>query len=857
MSGPPLKRVEELFHQAVALPTDERPAFLGAACGADADLRVAVETLLRCDAEATDVFRASPVAREAGEARLGAATLPRPEARPAAPLPRVPDYEVLRELGRGGMGVVYLARHTPLKRLVALKALPVTSATPEQLERFRTEAEALARLQHPNVVPIYDVGEFEGHPYFTMEYVAGPSLADRLDGRPQDAAAAAELVEVLARAIHAVHQCGIVHRDLKPANVLFQARGLQPTDFGTPKITDFGIAKDRTSARRLTQTGTILGTPCYMAPEQVRDSRGGVGPRADVYALGSILYELLTGRPPFDAATPLEIMSQVLNEEPLPPSRLRPRLPADVATICLKCLEKSPRHRYPSAWDLAEDLRRFRAREPILARPVGPVGRTYRWCLRRPLVAGLLALSASLAVALAVTLVVYDTLLSAKVSEERRQIVQLNIAIGTREMDDGEAFAAVLRFAEALRQDEDDSERASHRGRVAAALRRCPRLLRVQTHDGPVVGTSPGPPRTWVATAGAGHTLEVWDALTGRPAGPVLSVGEAPHGVVIGPDGRWLATISTGGAVRVWDVATGTSHSLPGPGNDPARRVAFPAGDALLTEHADAVIRLWKLTADGPVPLPSQPGGPFTYSALSDDAHWLFTRDASGVGRVWDAATGKSAGAPLQLEQAVKGAAISADGRRLALLDPEGRLRVWDVAEGTCLPVAIRPRQGVRYVALSANGERLVTAGDEERFQVWQVPTGEVFDVMPRRGGPVTYARFSPDGRLIVAGNEAGARVWDAKTGRAVTPPLRHATPHAAAALDGQQLTTVSARGTVCVWDLSPSPEGAAAEPPPDAGTLLALAELMACARIDDNQRRIPLEEEAFRKAWDRLHPAP
>ncbi|MFI5336599.1 MAG: serine/threonine-protein kinase, partial [Opitutales bacterium] len=362
MPEPAFKRVEEVFHQAVALPLPERPALLDAACAGDAELRSAVEALLRVDAEAADIFSHSQIDRVARGARQWAPTLPAPDAGGAASdsgrLPQVPGYEMLRVLGRGGMGVVYLAKHMALERLVALKMLPNTAVAPEQLDRFRIEALAVARLEHPNVVPIYDIREFAGHPYFTMEYVAGPDLAALLDGRPLEVTAVVRLMETLARAAHAVHQVGIIHRDLKPANVLFALDRAIAADAADakvggarldqliPKLSDFGIAMDQTAKRRITQTGVAMGTPCYMAPEQVRGTRSGVGPCADVYALGSILYELLTGRPPFDAATPIEIIAQLLNQEPLSPARLRPRLPTDLVTICLKCLEKSPRRRY-------------------------------------------------------------------------------------------------------------------------------------------------------------------------------------------------------------------------------------------------------------------------------------------------------------------------------------------------------------------------------------------------------------------------------------------------------------------------------------------------------------------------------
>ena len=301
-----------------------------------------------------------------------------------APPAHVPGYEVLEELGRGGMGVVYKARQIKLNRVVALKMiLSGAHAGEADLARFRTEAEAIARLQHPNIVAVYEVGEHEGKPFFSLEFCPGGSLEKKLDGTPLPTEKAAELVECLARAVHAAHQASIVHRDIKPANVLLSARG-------TPKITDFGLAKKLDDVGQ-TQSGTIMGTPSYMAPEQAQGKKD-LGPPADIWALGALLYECLTGRPPFKGATPLETVMQVVSKEPVPPSQLQPRTSRDLETICLKCLQKLPVSRYHSAEELAEDLARLQRGEPIRARPVGPLSHLVRWCRRNPLVAGLTAL---------------------------------------------------------------------------------------------------------------------------------------------------------------------------------------------------------------------------------------------------------------------------------------------------------------------------------------------------------------------------------------------------------------------------------------------------------------------------------
>jgi serine/threonine protein kinase len=315
----------------------------------------------------------------------------------------VAGYELLDELGRGGMGVVYKARQRGLNRPVALKmVLAGAHARPEDLARFRAEAEVVAHLQHPNIVQIYEIGEQVGRPFLALELVTGGTLQKRLAGTPQPVRPAAHLVEVLARAIHFAHQRGIVHRDLKPGNVLLAPAPeggssiLDPDAarvaalYGVPKVTDFGLAKRLEDDAQHTRSGDILGTPSYMAPEQAGGQAAAAGPATDVYALGAILYELLTGRAPFKGATTFETIQQVRTADPVPPGRLRPRLPRDLERICLKCLEKDPRRRYATALDLAADLRRHLNGESVHARAASPVERLWRWSRRNPVPAGLI-----------------------------------------------------------------------------------------------------------------------------------------------------------------------------------------------------------------------------------------------------------------------------------------------------------------------------------------------------------------------------------------------------------------------------------------------------------------------------------
>ncbi|MBI2808293.1 MAG: protein kinase [Planctomycetes bacterium] len=293
------------------------------------------------------------------------------------PLPSIPGYHILRLIDQGGMGIVYEARQTDLGRTVAIKMMSAGRLRPKYLARFRAEAAAAAHLQHPNFVQIFEVGDIQGRPFFSMEFISGGSLADLLTKQPFNARDAAHLVETLARAIHTAHKRGIVHRDLKPSNIML-------TEEGTPKIADFGLAKRLDADTDHTRTGEVLGTPSYMAPEQAEGKKDRIGPATDIYALGAVLYELLAGKPPFQGINPLDALRQVVNVDPTPPSAFAPQTPRDLEAICLKCLEKSPAQRYASALELADDLRRYLDGKPVTARHLGWLGRTWKMVRRHP-----------------------------------------------------------------------------------------------------------------------------------------------------------------------------------------------------------------------------------------------------------------------------------------------------------------------------------------------------------------------------------------------------------------------------------------------------------------------------------------
>jgi serine/threonine protein kinase/WD40 repeat protein len=888
---PAFHQIEELFHAALALAPPQRATFLDSACGGDTKLRSAVEDLL--DHARTDIlnesFLASPVAAAAADLRAVAPTVAAGVGVPGAvgriPKP-IPGYEILAELGRGGMGVVYKVRQTNLGRIVALKMLLAGDmAGPEMLARFRAEAEALAKLQHPHIIAIYDIGEHDGRPYFTMEYIAGPSLDRLLQGRPQEVAGSARLVETLARTMHVVHQQGIIHRDLKPANVLLQIADFEPRLVNQAqlapgqsavltlqstivKITDFGLAKDQGANASLTRTGSTLGTPSYMAPEQAQTGRSpaaqaqgksSIGPGTDIYALGSILYEMLTGRPPFEGESPLDIVTQLLHEEPLSPARLRPKLPRDLVTICLKCLEKSPRKRYATAWDLAEDLRRFQAGEPISARAVGPLGRAWRWCRRRPLVAGLCFLSGLLLMTLVATVLLYEIWLEGalakaegKNEDQRRQIVQLNINIGLHEVDHGDIFKALLRYTEALRLDEKSPDERAHRIRIATLLLQCPRLLKLRMGDSPVLCTHLNAHGGWMATVGPRNVVEVRDVLTGQRVGPDLPLDEAPIAGAIAPGARAVALI-TPKAARVWDMASGQLRKLPGSTDWEALAAFHPDGRVLVTREKNSIIRLWDLAANS-INLPAPLGGGVEY-ALSGDVRRLVTLQPGHMAHLWDVATGQTIGQALDLADAMSHAALSLDGRRIAFWGQDS-LRIWDADEARWLGNPLKMEGAVGHAEFSPDAERVVASGDEG-VQVWGTRTGE--RVFSHTGFACTHARFGPRGRVLVAVTDAGVRLWDSATGRSVAPPLRHGGLPAAAAFiaEGKQLLTIGRKGTVAVWELrDPQDVNGNVEPNQrSVADLVKLAQVLSCGRIDEGQSWQALEPDQLSTAWEGLEP--
>jgi len=524
------------------------------------------------------------------------------------------DYEILAEIARGGMGVVYRARHKRLNRTVALKMiLSGQFASPDQVKRFYTEAEAAAQLEHSGIVPIHEIGEHDGRHFFSMAYVDGQSLQARLKSGPLSPREASQIVKAIAEAVHFAHQKGIVHRDLKPQNILLD-------QLGAPKITDFGLAKRLDSAEGLTTTGDVLGTPNYMAPEQASGKIHELGPLVDVYALGAILYATLTGRPPFQAATLPETLRQVIEQEPAPPSLLNRATPHDLETICLKCLQKEPARRYASASSLADDVGRYLRGEAIHARPVSRLERSVRWCRRNPVVASLVSAIALFLVATSIISPIVALRMSelatdaknkaeseaelkgkaqaaAKSEQEaktaaikkgeelRNYLSRQYVANGAQAIEEGDYSRALLWFIKALELDEEDQERQhDHRVRLGVTWRSMPRVTGFFLHDGPIRSARANGQQTRLVTASYDGTARIWNLLTGDPQGIVLQHGGYVYDAEFSPDGKLVATGSADGTARVWNAETGEAVTMPLEHGFSVREVAFsPDSQRLLT----------------------------------------------------------------------------------------------------------------------------------------------------------------------------------------------------------------------------------------------------------------------------------
>jgi WD40 repeat protein len=759
------------------------------------------------------------------------------------------EYELIEELARGGMGAVYRARQTRLGRTVALKMILAGKlASAADVQRFRAEAEAAANLDHPNVVPIYEVGEHDGRHFFSMKLIEGGSLAGRVHEFTANPQAAAQLLATVARAVHHAHQRGLLHRDLKPANILLDAQG-------EPHVTDFGLVRHLEGTSGLTQSGAIVGTPGYMAPEQAA-ARKDPSTAVDVYSLGAVLYELITGRPPFQGPNPLDVLMQVLEREPERPRRLNPRLDGDLETICLKCLDKEPGRRYHSAADLADDLERWRHGEPILARPAGTARRLAKWARRRPAMAALAALVVLVA-ALGAAGVIWkwrDAL-----AAERAALASEQAALASERDARTEADAARAARAAAVQAQADEKaarERAeTERGAKELARERADGL-RLSAESAVARPTDPAlalllaleavPRAPNYLTYGA-----LFDALRDCREERTLTGLPPPRFARVSADGRTFVTAgddwSRSGsardkavAARVWDaadrrpLAAWTGYGMPVAALDlspDGRRVAVALSGQRVLRYSggrqpeqllftDRTAYVWEAATGRDLLHLRGHTNHVVSVAFSPDGRRLVTASWDHTARLWDADTGKEIHCLRGHECALSAALFSPDGHKVLTLTANYKQQN-DYQPGIGADPGLVDRGPAVFEDAGSSGAwQSGFGGEGPMARLWDVETGrELAGLTKNRPAALQFGRvwhptaaaFSPDGTLAaIAFAEDDAAVWDVAKGGAERCVLRgHQGRVNAIAFspDGKRVATGGQAGEARVWDAATGQE--------------------------------------------------
>lgn len=690
------------------------------------------------------------------------------------------EYELVRELARGGMGVVYEAVQTRLKRTVAVKMiLSGEFASDEQVQRFFAEARSVANLDHPHIVPVYEVAEQNGQHFFSMKLVDGGSLSSRLHSFRGEFRKAAELVEKVARAVHHAHQRGVLHRDLKPGNILLDRQG-------EPMVTDFGLAKMVADDSNVTRSDAVVGTPAYMAPEQVLGARYTTT-STDIWALGVILYQLVTQTQPFKGETSHETLRQVMENEPPRPRQLEPSLPRDLETICLKCLQKDQPKRYPTGEALANDLRRFLAGEPVEARPVSTPERLWRWCRRNP---GL-AISGGAAMVAAAAAIVILSVAVGIISDREQKANQLaddnaNLLTSERALSRARERDNVnLRLEQAVKQCELDA---------GIGLLMLARVL----SEAEAIGASDLAMSTRLQ-------LSAW----GRAVHPLRSVIRASATSVthtaMSPDGSTVYVFSTDRHLRAFDATTGKAAGTVDCGKLATAVGVDPTSGAVLVAFDDGTSRWWHPRADHPLPqaTPVHPGGnAITAIAFGRKSQRLLTCGADGTARLWDAMSGAPVGPVFRHGSPIAVGAISSDGGRIATGGDDGIVRLWEIQTGQAVGREIQGRGRVWGLAFREGQPQLVVV-TESFAMICQAADGSPVMTLRQPPGGTFAITLSPDGLHVVLA-ELGdfARVMSLSGPLETRVPLRHGASVTAQAFsaDGRSVVTGSGDGLLRVW---------------------------------------------------------
>jgi WD40 repeat protein/serine/threonine protein kinase len=724
-------------------------------------------------------------------------------------LGRFGNYELLDEVGHGGMGVVYRARDLTLNREVALKLMLAGQFAGErEVKRFRSEAQAAARLDHPNIVPIYEFGELEGRPFLSMGFVDGTTLADKLAGQPMDPCRIAQLMSTLGRAIHYAHQRGVLHRDLKPANVLIDS-------VGQPHVTDFGLAKCLDSKDGLTLSGAALGSPNYMAPEQAAGHPERLTTAADIYSLGAIMYELLTGRAPFRAETPLETMRQVMENPPVAPHVIYKLAERDLETICLKCMEKEPERRYGSAQAMGEDLERWLRQEPILARPIGTIGRLKKWTRRNPRTAALLLLC-GLAI---LAFLVGQTIMSVRLSRANTRVEAANVNLTRslyetqwRQADDAdradEHGEAIARFSHFLRVNPNDGPAAS---RLLSLLSSCnfPLLLVPPlTNETPVVAFDFSQAADRLATVTSGGIARLWDADSGKLLRELAHPAPLTRCLLCGEKDLRLLTLSTEPKVRLWDLGTrrliserelgalNRADASRGVVRTPDRRRIALNVQSNVVQVLDADSGAWM---QPPIAVPTE----IFRSVISADGRLLALASGSQV-TLYKVGSDEPLFPPVDLSSPPHDICFSDDARWLACLS-QNTIRLVNTVTGGTEPEFSASAFRITFLGTS---ERLITIGEGPAGPLGLIDGHTGKDLGSPSGQPEFDARRHGDllfsHRFLQSWLSSAMRLMDPATGRFQTEPFTHDGPFLVTWLrpDGRVAATASQDRTVRLWSV-------------------------------------------------------